>query len=224
MGKLLLVCAVMVIFSLSPAFAQSPTDESDVSVAGTPGSGAIPGQILVVNVEVTNAGPWDAEQVVLGSVLPVEVSVVDASSTSGRCLAQFGSLVCSMSQLEVGTETVVITLEVGDTGDRAELVLTFFAQVFGSADSDATNNTAVVQVPVVEVLAVTGVETDVLLPMAIVLLVVGALMLRRTRPFGVVVLSERTYTGPQAISGLARTTWQPFDRRVSDHSRRRRKG
>lgn len=208
MGKALAALGVVVVFLAAPASAQGT--DSDVAVTASPGSGAIPGQILVLSVEITNSGPWTAEQVVLGSVIPATVSIVDATSTDGRCVGQFGSLLCSFPQIETGTETVVVTLEVGETGNREEIVFTFFAQVFGSTDPDFSNNTATLAVPVVQVLAETGVETEVLLPLAIVLLLSGAVMVGRTRRFGVVILSERTYTGPHAISGWARIVWQPF--------------
>ena len=112
---------------------------------------------------------------------------------------------CAIAELPPGSFTITLTTQV--SGFQVSTI-TNVAMVESPAtfDPDPTNNVDQETTPVVEVLAATGIETDVILPLALLALLVGVLMVRtspRVTPIGGRV--------PPLVSGIARLKWRRWD-------------
>jgi uncharacterized repeat protein (TIGR01451 family) len=209
MRKLAFISVLVAIALAGMGGAVAQEQGADLSVTAEPASSAVPGQVLVFTVDVNNAGPWSAEQVVVGAPIPSYLTVIDIFSTAGQCEVEITSVLCSFPELEVGTEVITITTEVGDV-EGEEVVFSAYVQSFRTPDPVLVGNSVTVTAPVVGVLASTGVETEVILPLGLLFLGLGTFSLVNTRRFGFVRLSDRTYTGPPAFSGIARLRWRPW--------------
>ena len=90
-------------------------------------------------VTVANAGPSDAQTVVLTDVLPVEVSFVSATPDQGSCSESGGTVTCTLGMVAAGgSADVVITVTV--LSDAAAGTITNTASV-SSATSDPVAGT-----------------------------------------------------------------------------------
>lgn len=87
--------------------------EADLSVSKTTVTNpVIAGEPIVYTVEVANAGPSFASNLVLSDVLPASSSVVSIVTVDGACAELIGQIDCSWGTLAPGSNaTVEITLE-----------------------------------------------------------------------------------------------------------------
>ena len=101
------------------------------------------GQQVTYTLSVTNAGPSDASDVVLGDLLPGELSFVSAVGDGVVCALEGGVVLCRTPTLAAGaaaTATVVVELPVGI--DPGPIVNTAAASSAGTPDLVPQNNEA----------------------------------------------------------------------------------
>ena len=131
------------------------TTSADLSVIKSDSpDGVLAGATLTYTLDVSNAGPSDAQTVVATDVLPVGVVYVSATVSGGfgpeTCSESAGTVTCALgSVLSGSTETITIVVTV-DGGLAERTVLTNNASVStastdpdGSNDSDSEDTTVV---------------------------------------------------------------------------------
>jgi uncharacterized repeat protein (TIGR01451 family) len=167
---------------------------------------AVPGETMSYSIIVANAGPDTATNVMVRDTLPSGLSVVSVVSPVGTCLDTDGEILCMIDQLVAGGEfTVTLVVEVSPF-QQALIVNTATVDSPSVDDPDPTNNLDQETTPVAAVLSVTGVETQLILPLAVILLLAGLIIVRRMP-----VITPLRGRIPPLVSGLARFTWKPFD-------------
>ena len=147
-----------------PAAAQQPS--ADVELTVSDGGRVIePGDTLTYTAVVGNRGPDAATDVMLLHSVPADVNFLGAETTSGSCEEAGGILTCELGDLESGAAArVVIDVEVGEL-DGNSVESTFVVSTM-SSDPDTENNTIDISSSAIEVLPLTGVMDQVLLPLA----------------------------------------------------------
>lgn len=102
------------------------------------------GEVLTYTLDVANAGPADATDVVLSDVLPAGVTLVSVQPSQGTC-GGVATVSCSLGTLAVGGEAMVVIAVTPDIPGS----LTDTASVSSAVhDPDLTNNGAAVTVTV----------------------------------------------------------------------------
>ena len=127
------------------ASASVGTPPADVSATATAApTSATAGQNLVYTIQVDNAGPGDATDVVVTETLPAGVTFV---STSGCAEDPSGVPTCSLGTVVSGgstSYTVTVAVDAGTTGTLSNTV----AVATSADDSNSANNTFTLATPV----------------------------------------------------------------------------
>jgi uncharacterized repeat protein (TIGR01451 family) len=188
----------------------TPVDDSlpvaDLSIDKDDGGvSAVPGEVLTYTLTVSNAGPDVARDVTVTDSLPAGLSLISVDSPVGTCGDTDGALLCTIDDMPPGEFTVTLTTQVSDF-QVATLVNVAMVESAAVTDPDPTNNVDQETTPVVEVLAATGTNTDVILPVALIALLSGILIVRRSPR--VTPIGGRV---PPLVSGIARLKWRKWD-------------
>ena len=113
-----------------------------VTLTASPDPVNVGGQVTY-QAMVTNIGAVNVTNVMLSDALPNGVSFISASSSSGSCLNQAGTISCSLGTLASG-QSALVTIRLQPT---ASGMITNIVAVSGNqADVDLANNTHVVHV------------------------------------------------------------------------------
>jgi uncharacterized repeat protein (TIGR01451 family) len=100
---------------------------------------------LSYNIKVNNGGPEPAEGVTLTATVPANTTFTSLQAPAGwTCttptVGAAGEISCSAEVLDVTTETLVLTVQLGDVPNGTMVALT--ASVAGATDQNEANNTA----------------------------------------------------------------------------------
>jgi uncharacterized repeat protein (TIGR01451 family) len=129
---------------LFPECATAP-DQADLSIAKVADPDPVsPGQELTYTITVSNAGPDDADGVIVDDTLPSGVTLVSVSSSQGGCT----SLPCDLGTIASGVTNVTVTVVV-QVDQAAAGPLENTAEVSSTtADPDPTDNSVTVETQV----------------------------------------------------------------------------
>ena len=98
---------------------------------------------------VHDAGPSDAQGVVVSDPIPSGTTVVDSSTTGGSCSPVNGTVTCNLGTVPAGatfTITADVLLDPNTTGSTVNTAMV----TSGTTDPDMTNNSATTDTPVVQ--------------------------------------------------------------------------
>jgi uncharacterized repeat protein (TIGR01451 family) len=100
---------------------------------------------LSYNINVNNGGPEPAEGVTLTATVPANTTFTSLQAPAGwtcttPAAGAAGEIACSAEILDVTTETLVLTVQLGDVPDGTAVALT--ASVAAATDQNEANNTA----------------------------------------------------------------------------------
>ncbi|MBT8440150.1 MAG: DUF11 domain-containing protein, partial [Gammaproteobacteria bacterium] len=114
--------------------------QADVSIVKTDdGSNAVAGEQYEYTLTVSNAGPWDANEIVVVDTLPAGMSFVSANGAS--CTTNGQVITCDAFDIIVGGPDVIITIIVDVASSVASGTLFNIATANGiETDPDLTNN------------------------------------------------------------------------------------
>jgi large repetitive protein len=150
-GYLLLVVLITLFFAPGPAPAHFQEDEAadlELSASLTP-QAPYPGDQVQLSLSITNNGPDPSENVHLTNTLPGNLQWISTSTVNGYCDGT-QTVVCEMGTLEslrtVNVTIIALALASGEDNNVATTASDTF-------DPDETNNTVVLPVNVLELLA-----------------------------------------------------------------------
>lgn len=120
----------------------------------------IAGNSLTYTLQVTNAGPSTATNVVVTDVLPTGVTFTSVTPSQGTASETSGTVTANLGSLAPST-SATITIVVGVDGDTRTSITNTASATSDVTDPDATNNTSITQDTAVNAsvdLAITKVE------------------------------------------------------------------
>jgi uncharacterized repeat protein (TIGR01451 family) len=119
--------------------------QADASVTQSDSPDPIPaGQDVTYSLNIQNAGPSDAQAVVVTDTLPAGVVFVSATPSQGSCLEAAGVVTCSLGSVGAGSNAtidVVVTTSVSGTITNGASVTTTTADTDASNDSSSEDTT-----------------------------------------------------------------------------------
>ena len=98
---------------------------------------------------VRNAGPSDAQDVIVSDPIPSGITVVDSSATGGSCSLVNGTATCNLGTVPAGA-TFAITADVLVDPNTTGSIVNTAMVTSSTTDPDMTNNSATTDTPVVQ--------------------------------------------------------------------------
>jgi uncharacterized repeat protein (TIGR01451 family) len=117
------------------------TADLAVTKVTTPDPAAAGGEVIS-RIDVTNAGPNPAADVVVTDELPAGASLVSATPSQGSCTSAGGGVTCALGEVAVGAQPTLTVVTRTDPGEQATSLTNQVAVSSTTADPDETDNSA----------------------------------------------------------------------------------
>jgi uncharacterized repeat protein (TIGR01451 family) len=125
-----------------------PTADLAVTMTGSPSS-VLQGALLTYTINVTNNGPFTANDVTLTTTLPANANFISATASQGTVSVNFNDAIAELNNIGLGTNVVVtIVISPTITGTIVASTVVALGASSGEVDPNTFNNSASVSTTV----------------------------------------------------------------------------